>query len=38
MTAKGDCRKVKRAKYHQWLRRRWMERAKAAKDKREARS
>lgn len=34
MSEQGDCRRLKRARYHEWLRRRWMQRAMAAAEKR----
>jgi|688.fasta_scaffold302965_5 hypothetical protein len=34
MTANGDCRRMKRERYHEWLRRRWEQRAKQAEAKR----
>lgn len=37
MSERGDCRRLKRARYHQWLRRRWAERAKAAEERRRVR-
>jgi hypothetical protein len=37
MTANRDNRKLRRAKYHEWMRRRWEERSKAAAKKRERR-
>lgn len=30
MSERGDCRRLKRQRYHQWLRRRWEHRAKQA--------
>lgn len=35
MSEQGDCRKLKRQRYHEWMRRRWMMRAMAAAAKRE---
>ena len=35
MSERGDCRKLKRSRYHEWMRRRWMERAVAAKARRD---
>jgi hypothetical protein len=37
MSERGDCRKLKRQRYHEWMRRRWMGRAEAAKARRETR-
>jgi len=37
MSVQGDNRKLHRARYHQWLRRRWQERAEQAAAKRAAR-
>lgn len=34
MSERGDCRKLHRAKYHEWMRRRWRERAEAARARR----
>lgn len=36
MSERGDCRKLKRSRYHEWMRRRWMDRAEAAKARRES--
>lgn len=36
MSEQGDCRRLKRARYHEWLRRRWRMRAMAAAEKRDA--
>jgi hypothetical protein len=34
MTAEGDSRRLKRERYHEWLRRRWLARASEAAAKR----
>jgi hypothetical protein len=34
MSEQGDCRKLKRDRYHKWLRKRWEQRAKNAEAKR----
>lgn len=34
MSERGDNRKLHRARYHEWMRRRWQERAEAAAAKR----
>lgn len=38
MSEKGDCRRLKRARYHEWLRRRWKMRAMAAAERRDTNS